>query len=79
MRNLLRISGAWSAFTGEAPPVAPAVDAQEARKKATVAGSVTEPAAEPEAADEAPPAEVPEAEDQASAAPEADPEETTRS
>lgn len=62
VRNLLRISGAWSTFTGEAPPPAPAATAEEARKKATVAGSVASP--EPQAE----PAEAPEAEDQTAAA-----------
>lgn len=42
VRNLLRISGAWSAFTGEAPP--PAVQGQAtpaaAPKKATPAASI---------------------------------------
>ena len=44
VRNLLRISGAWSAFTGEAPPpgAQPAEPAQPAgaRKKATPAASI---------------------------------------
>jgi small subunit ribosomal protein S16 len=65
VRKLLQISGAWSEFTGEAPPAgasAPAAKAKTAKPKATPAASVSEPA------------EVPEAEDQAAAAPEADTE-----
>ena len=53
VRNLLRISGAWSAFTGEAPPAGaqPAQPAAPAKKatpaasiKATPAASVTDDA-----------------------------------
>ena len=72
VRKLLQISGAWSEFTGEAPPAAAAagVSSAEGRKKATPAASVkATPAA---SVDE--PAEVPEAEDQAAAAPEAETE-----
>jgi small subunit ribosomal protein S16 len=70
VRNLLRISGAWAAFTGEAPPVqvvaagepasAPATKAAPKRAvKATPAASVAEDGAdEPETAAE------PEGEDQ---------------
>ena len=84
VRKLLTISGAWAAFSGEAPPPsatpaaagetqpAPARKATPAASvKATPAASVTE-----ESPDEAPegdePAELPEAQDQAAAAPEAD-------
>jgi len=64
VKNLMRISGAWTEFTGETPPAPPTQE--EVRKRATAAASVT--------ADEAPaePAEVPEAADQADAAPEAE-------
>jgi small subunit ribosomal protein S16 len=85
VRHLLRISGAWSEFTGEAPPtpkVAPGEAAPKpapaaaaaARKKATPAASVTKAesvdAEETEEGSE--PAELPEAVDQAAAAPDAD-------
>ncbi|MFN2594567.1 MAG: 30S ribosomal protein S16 [Actinomycetota bacterium] len=53
VRNLLRISGAWSEFTGEAPP--PSADQPAAPKprkvKATVAASVEESDAPAESAD----------------------------
>jgi small subunit ribosomal protein S16 len=69
VRKLLEISGAWSAFTGEAPPPS-AVAAKQARPKATAAASVkATPAAS--VSDEA--AEVPEAVDQQGAAPDAEP------
>ena len=64
VRQLLRISGAWSEFTGEAPLGGP----PPARKKATPAASVTQaeeapaeeaPVAETEAAAEAPAEETP--------------------
>ena len=45
VRQLLRISGAWSEFTGEAPLGGP----PPARKKATPAASVTEAAEETDA------------------------------
>ena len=73
VRKLLTISGAWSEFTGEAPPAAEA-----ASPKATPAASVkATPAASVDAADDASddaeaPAELPDAEDQATAAPVAD-------
>ena len=72
VRKLLEISGAWSAFTGEAPP--PSI-AAAGPKKATPAASVkaTPAASVSEGDDEA--AEVPEAVDQQAAAPEADAEE----
>jgi small subunit ribosomal protein S16 len=72
VQKLLVISGAWSEFTGEAPPKAPAATSA---KKATPAASVkATPAAsvEDEAAAEV--AETPEAEDQASAAPDSEEE-----
>jgi small subunit ribosomal protein S16 len=56
VRNLLRISGAWAAFTGETAPAPP-----PSPRRATPAASVAEP-----------PAETPEAVDQEAAAPEAD-------
>jgi small subunit ribosomal protein S16 len=65
VKNLLRISGAWAEFTGEAPPAPP--KQEEARKKATAAASVTKADA-PEAEEVA---ETPEATDQEAAAPEA--------
>ncbi|MDQ3986276.1 MAG: 30S ribosomal protein S16 [Actinomycetota bacterium] len=65
VKKLLQISGAWSAFTGEAPP-APA----PRPTKATVAASVQQ---EPSEA----PAEVPEAADQQPAAPDAAGKEST--
>ena len=61
VKKLLQISGAWSAFTGEAPPTPAPRPA-----KATVAASVKETPA-----DEPAPAETPEAADQQSAAPDA--------
>lgn len=73
VRKLLQISGAWSEFTGEAPPQ-PAATPEERKRKATPAASVkTEP--EPGAAEvaEAATAETtPEAVDQSGAAPEAE-------
>ena len=62
VRKLLRISGAWSMFTGEAPePTA------ESTPRATRAASVTRAESDADA-----PAELPEAVDQAAAAPDAD-------
>ena len=86
VKHLLRISGAWSEFSGEPAPApltradektpaatkALAKDAATARKKATPAASVTV-AESVDAADEAEPAELPEAADQQGAAPDADP------
>jgi small subunit ribosomal protein S16 len=70
VRKLLQISGAWSEFTGEAPPAGAKPTAATGKPKATPAASVkATPAA---SVDE--PAEVPEAEDQEAAAPEADTE-----
>ena len=81
-RKLLQISGAWAAFTGEAPPpsVTPTSGAAAPARRATPAASVkATPAAsvaEEASPDDAPvggePAELPEAQDQAPAAPEAD-------
>lgn len=56
VRNLLRITGAWSAFTGEAPPQpVSSVATPAASVRATPAASVAEggegPAGTPEAAD----------------------------
>jgi small subunit ribosomal protein S16 len=68
-RKLMQISGAWAAFTGEAPPaeaVTPPAAKAAGRKKATPAASVAE-AEGPEGEDVA---ELPEAVDQAAAAPE---------
>ena len=71
-KKLMQISGAWAAFTGEAPPPPPASpDAPKkatpagARKKATPAASV----AEGEGTEGEDVAELPEAVDQAAAAP----------
>lgn len=71
VRKLLEISGAWSAFTGEAPP--PAAAQPQAKPKATPAGSVKATPAASVETNEKGAAELPEAEDQQSAAPEADP------
>jgi small subunit ribosomal protein S16 len=79
VRQLLRISGAWSEFTGEAPLGAP----PPARKKATPAASVTaaeetseaEETSAPEAAEEQVPIEVATSADEGSAATAADTEE----
>ncbi len=74
VRKLLRLSGAWSAFTGEAAPTFER--AEPARPRATRAAAVraTPAASVTETAREAPdePAELPEAVDQGGAAPEAD-------
>ncbi len=78
VRNLLRVSGAWSDFTGEAPPpskIAPAEPgAAPRKKKPTPAASVTvaESVDETESGEEAP-AVTPEAIDQEAAAPDAEP------
>ena len=70
VRKLMQISGAWSAFTGEAPP---ATAAAATPKKATPAASVkATPAASVSEGDEDA-AEVPEAVDQQAAAPDAEP------
>ena len=80
VRHLLRISGAWTEFTGEPQKIAPgaAPEAAPAKttkpRKATPAASVTvaEDSGETEEV-----AELPEAVDQQEAAPEAEPGETT--
>ena len=73
VRKLLQISGAWSAFTGEAPPPSVATPAASS-KKATPAASVkATPAASVTEADEEDAAELPEAVDQQGAAPDAEP------
>ena len=85
VRHLLRISGAWTEFTGEpqkvapggaaaTPAAAPAEAAKPKPKKATPAASVT--VAEDQGTEEEV-AEVPEAVDQQEAAPDAEPGETT--
>lgn len=82
VRHLLRISGAWTDFTGEPQKVAPGAGdgaaspvAKPAKpKKATPAASVT--VAE-DSGDSEEVAELPEAVDQQEAAPEAEPGETT--
>ena len=72
VRKLMEISGAWSAFIGEAPP-ASAIAAATTPKKATPAASVkATPAASVSSSDEDA-AEVPEAVDQQAAAPDAEP------
>ena len=73
VRKLLRISGAWSVFTGEAPPE-PTAAPTPARRRATPAASVAE---SPEAPEGEEPAELPEAVDQAGAAPDASSEESS--
>ena len=71
VRKLLRITGAWSIFTGGAPPE-PTVAPAPSRRRATPAASVDET---PEAPEGQEPAELPEAMDQEAAAPDATPEE----
>jgi small subunit ribosomal protein S16 len=69
VRKLLQISGAWSEFSGEAPPAPAQKKATPAAsvRKATPAASVSEGSPTPEE----PLADLPEAQDQAGAAPEA--------
>jgi small subunit ribosomal protein S16 len=67
VKKLLRISGAWSLFTGETAPATQVPEPARARR-ATPAASVAD--AEDRASEDAPP----EAADQESAAPEAEPE-----
>ena len=83
VRHLLRISGAWTDFTGEPQKVAPGAEGAAATapaaakpkpRKATPAASVT--VAE-DSGDQEEVAELPEAVDQQEAAPEATPGETT--
>ena len=87
VRQLLRISGAWTEFTGEpaiarlgpstAEATAPEAAPKTTRKKATPAASVTvaESVTEGDEPPEAP-AEIPEATDQQGAAPDAEPAES---
>lgn len=70
VRKLLQISGAWSEFTGEAPPPVPPTP-EERKRKATPAASVEVPAEAP-GEGEAETATTPEAVDQSGAAPEAE-------
>jgi small subunit ribosomal protein S16 len=70
VRKLLQLSGAWSAFTGEAAPTMQQPAAKAA--KATPAASVK---ATPAASVDEEAAELPEAEDQQAAAPDAEPQE----
>jgi small subunit ribosomal protein S16 len=73
VKNLMRLSGAWAEFTGEAPPAPPTPPTQEeARKRATAAASVSAAEDAPEAPAGEQPAEVPEAAEQSDAAPEAE-------
>ena len=79
VRKLLQISGAWAAFTGEAPPPAAAAASTTPKKataaasvKATPAASVAVEASPEDAPEGEEPAEVPEAVDQVEAAPEAE-------
>ena len=84
VRNLLRITGAWTSFTGEpgTPPKAGTTPAGQAgdtetaaaKRKATPAASVTVAEDQGETEEVA---EVPEADDQAGAAPDAEPGATT--
>ena len=76
VRKLLEISGAWSAFTGEAPPPSAA---QPAPKKATPAASVKATPAASVTEDDGDAAEPPEAVDQQAAAPEAETTDETSS
>jgi small subunit ribosomal protein S16 len=73
VRKLLQISGAWSEFTGEAPPT-PVGSTSTTKPKATPAGSTAKPKVTPAASVDEEPAEVPEAVDQEAAAPEAETE-----
>ncbi|MFN2488356.1 MAG: 30S ribosomal protein S16 [Actinomycetota bacterium] len=69
VQKLLRISGAWAMFTGEAPPQE--TPAARPQRRATPAASVG-------AASDDQPADLPEAADQAAAAPDADVDEAER-
>jgi len=73
VRKLLEISGAWSAFTGEAPPPTATQPAATSKAKATPAASVKATPAASVAEGEEDAAELPEAADQEAAAPDADP------
>lgn len=72
VRKLLQISGAWSAFTGEAPPPEAAAPPAAKPRKATPAASVSEAATDEDDAGESEAADLPEAVDQEGAAPEAE-------
>ena len=75
VRKLLQISGAWSAFTGEAPPPSAAQPAQKTTKaKATPAASVKATPAASVAEGEEEHSELPEGAEQAAAAPDAEPQ-----
>jgi small subunit ribosomal protein S16 len=54
VRKLLEISGAWSEFTGEAPPVPPGKAPTTSAKKATPAASVEEAESHSEVQQETP-------------------------
>ncbi len=74
VRKLLQISGAWSAFTGEATPTsaAPRKATPASSVRVTPAASVAEEASPDDAPEGGEPAVLPEAVDQAGTAPEAD-------
>lgn len=78
VRALLKITGAWSEFTGEAAPTAgaPAGSAKKATPaasiKATPAASVTDEETSDEAPEGEEPAVLPESVDQSASAPEAE-------
>jgi small subunit ribosomal protein S16 len=74
VKKLLRIAGAWSAFTGEAPLGA---EASPAHSKAAPAGAIraTAAASVDDVSGEDAPADLPEAQDQAGVAPDAELEE----
>ncbi len=76
VRKLLQISGAWSAFTGEAPPPEAAAPPAAKPRKATPAASVSEPVTDEDETGQGEAAELPEAVDQEGAAPEAETETT---
>ncbi len=73
-RKLLQLSGAWSAFSGEAAPTMEQAAAPAARKATPAASIKATPAASvSDGSDAEEPAELPEAVDQQAAAPEAEP------
>lgn len=75
VRKLLEISGAWSSFTGEAPPPSAAQPPAKGKTKATPAASVkATPAASVSEGNDEDAAELPEAVDQQAAAPDAEPQ-----
>ncbi len=77
VEKLLKVSGAWTEFTGEAPPPPPAPKPPKAKAKAEAPAEA--PAAEEPAAEAEAPAEEPAAEAEAPAAdePAAEADETT--